>query len=505
MLGLLALMGTALMASLIDTDEDDGDVAPEGVADTPPEEENLDLGASFVETDEGIVLERGADETGSLAVVYYYDDEDAGTNLAIETYEARFYLVPEEVDWSNLNWENQQDIPGASNFAGNSYELADFEETQQLELLGTIDLLSLAEDHAAGGAAERLSDVAQDAVAEMITSNAPFESYLLTATTDGDELISMLPADYIETRNGIPETVVTTDTTGTDAGDWLAAGSPGLTIDGGAGNDLLVGQVDNTTLIGGDGSDFLSMRRDMITDDPAFALVEGASAIGGLGDDTLSLESGEALGEAGNDRISILEGTASGGEGKDTIDTFGNWEVSVFGDSGNDNLQLNGSGTTGDGGAGDDRVNVGAGAVGFGGLGSDTLGVDRGGEADGGSGDDLFQVWDFLNSDDGPAVLTGGAGADVFDALVRNPFGDASAVPFMQITDFDPSEDVLQVGSWSSDYPIVSIDIEEDASGAFTDVRLTFDTSNQGLEAGIGLIRLDGVTGLTPADIVLVE
>lgn len=69
------------------------------VPDTPDEPEITgDFGASFSATRTDVEIELGEDETGSLAVAYYEDTEDASEFF--EVVEARFYLVPEETDWS---------------------------------------------------------------------------------------------------------------------------------------------------------------------------------------------------------------------------------------------------------------------------------------------------------------------------------------------------------------------------------------------------------------------
>ena len=81
--------------------------------DTPVEpDEPLYTGASFSQDGDTVELELGEDETGSLAVFYYTDTEDNGDPDGwVQVSEARFYLVPDSVDWSGPDWASQSDIP----------------------------------------------------------------------------------------------------------------------------------------------------------------------------------------------------------------------------------------------------------------------------------------------------------------------------------------------------------------------------------------------------------
>ena len=182
--------------------------------------------------------------------------------------------------------------------------------------------------------------------------------------------------------------------TGGDSANTIdASGFNGpVTIDGGAGNDVLTGGDGGATITGGTGADTI---------------------IGGTGADDL---------RGGDDNDSIL-----GGDGQDTI----------LGDAGNDILNGGGdndtvSGSAGsdtiDGGAGDDVLNGngGSGDILTGGTGNDTL--------DGGDGDDRVSETadtdfvltdssltsaatgtDSLTSIEG-GILNGGAGANSIDA-----------------------------------------------------------------------------------------
>ena len=145
-------------------------------------------------------------------------------------------------------------------------------------------------------------------------------------------------------------------------------------VDGGAGNDVLIGNDGANRLIGYGGNDRIEGRGG---DDPDLA--------GGDGDDRI-------LGEAGNDAIRA-------GEGADTVD----------GSDGNDDI-LSGPGrNTVTAGAGDDTVVAGDDADSIsGGAGKDSIQAGHGDNfVDGGDGDD------FLTANDQKDRVLGGAGNDV--------------------------------------------------------------------------------------------
>lgn len=192
----------------------------------------------------------GEDDTRALAVIYYDDAEDGSSDL-LETYEARFYLVPEDNTWSEVTWENRSDIPGASQDPDQwYYELDDFEASQGLELIGTVDLKpalnarldvnGLSSIDSANEGLRFFDTIGDDAL--QITANRPVDTYSLSANTDGDDLVSFLPTDYGRTVNGVPETFADESATGTESNEWLFATVNDVTNgteDGGAGDDLL--------------------------------------------------------------------------------------------------------------------------------------------------------------------------------------------------------------------------------------------------------------------------
>lgn len=251
--------------------------------------------------------------------------------------------------------------------------------------------------------------------------------------------------------------------------EWLggAGAATGLLIDGGGGNDTLVGSAFNDTLIGGDGTNSLTGGAG---DDLFF--IGAADSIGGgtgfdtahvVGDGDLTLDLGSASIErlfsgGGNDNLNAGAGAVQidAGAGSDALlgselnDTLngGDGDDRLFGRGGNDAL----IGGAGDddmlGGRGNDTLAGGAGRDNmFGDDGNDLLYVDSAtsGWLDGGEGDDTvharfsggvtldlsFSIEHFIGSagddsvsaassysavdmdgGDGNDLLTGGSGAD---------------------------------------------------------------------------------------------
>ena len=480
---LLLAMLSGLVLSV--GDDDDEELIPSD-PETPedPEDPDLvgDIGASFVQTADGVEIELGEDETGSLAVLYYEDTEDRTDFL--EIYEARFYLVPEGVDWSDASYETQFDVPGAGADGQDPflYELADFEAYHGLELLGVVNLDDPMVDTTAPN--EGVGD---------IVANGPVEGYFLTANTDGDELISFLPEDFVVLRNGVPEVVVEQDTTGTEGTDWLNASADGIAVSGGAGDDILTTTNADVILEGGVGNDTIE------------AFASDAMILGGEGDDYIRGTSATITGGEGNDRIDVFSGLAEGGEGNDRLQNYPDGPALLYGQAGDDTVSASGTESRAFGGAGNDFVGVDNGAIGHGGNGEDHLQVKSGSVAFGGAGDDLFTVWNQFRDPDGPATVTGGEGADTIDARVWNAGGGEADQIYLHMTDFDPAEDVLQVGVFQTqDSRVVDIEIIESPDGSGTDVRVEY-SPRFGNEPGIAVIRLEGTTGLSEDQIIITD
>lgn len=483
--------GILLSSTLIGDDDEasvqeDTDIDIDIDIDTDPVVEDpdilLDTGATFLQTEDGVTLDLGDDETGTLAVIHY-TDYDAHDGLEVDV--ARFYLVPEGVDWSGASIETRWEVPGADAFDGDptDYDLAAFEEQFDLELLGVVDLL--------GNSYE--TDNPNDRIGE-ITSNAPLETYLLGAVTDYDQVISFLPADALLRHGGVDEVPVIEDTTGSNGVDWLSADADGITVDGAGGDDYLGTDNSNVTLVGGLGDDHITFAgSDVIVN-------------AGEGDDQIYGSEGALAGTidggAGNDIITLYSGTAHGGEGDDNLRGYHNTDTGpgiLYGGAGNDYVSANGNGSQAHGGAGNDDIILRNGAVGYGGEGDDNLQILSGSTAFGGDGDDLLEVRSQLNDPGGPIIVTGGNGADIFKATVFGARDGEADTIFMRVTDFDPAEDILQIGTfWSSD-EVDSFEIVEADDGSYTDVRVTYaDAPSIPV-----VIRLDGTTGVTADQVVI--
>ena len=200
-----------------------------------------------------------------------------------------------------------------------------------------------------------------------------------------------------------------------------------LTIDGGNGNDTIIGSVDFPTDInGGHGN-------DTITGGSAADTIKGGdgrdSILAGAGNDVINAGDGHDFvnGEAGNDDIDAGDGqdTVFGDVGNDTI-LGGDGLDSLMGDDGDDEIHGDHGNDVIDGGLGDDRIFGGAdddqinGNIGndviFGGGGNDVLqGSDGDDRVEGGTGNDTVDGGagnDLVKGDQGDDLLDGSSGND---------------------------------------------------------------------------------------------
>ncbi|MEP0888711.1 calcium-binding protein [Leptolyngbya sp. FACHB-16] len=194
-------------------------------------------------------------------------------------------------------------------------------------------------------------------------------------------------------------------------------------MDGGAGNDILIAGPTFDALSGGEGNDQLY----------------GGDAIdtldGGSGDDFLDAgnDNDDLSGAAGND-------TLDGGNGNDFL-SGGNGNDSLFGRAGNDTLGGDEGNDSLFGGAGDDFLQGEAGSdIIFGGVGNDTLT---------GGGPSSYNSFGVTDS------LTGGDGADSF-ILGDNFYSYYSGDGYAVIEDWWPSEgDRIQARGDATLYQLV--------------------------------------------------
>lgn len=200
-------------------------------------------------------------------------------------------------------------------------------------------------------------------------------------------------------------------------GQDVAIGNVALFIDGGAGDDAITGTAGRDNINGGDGNDNIVSRDgdDIIRAGSGDDIVDG-----GGGDDQISGEDGNdtVFGGNGNDTIEGGFGNDSilAGDGNDNV-TGGFGDDYILGDRGNDLMEgmagrdviIGGSGDdTLDGGRNDDTLIANSGNDKIrgdhgddfikGGAGNDTI--------DGGDGDDV------VNAEDGDDAISGGDGDD---------------------------------------------------------------------------------------------
>ncbi|OAN75208.1 hypothetical protein A8B78_16765 [Jannaschia sp. EhC01] len=229
---------------------------------------------------------------------------------------------------------------------------------------------------------------------------------------------------------------------------------------GTGGADAQTGSLNDEMITGGDGQDAL---------------------FGGEGDDTLMAGAGndEMHGDTGNDDLQGDAGVdfLDGGEGHDTLDGGGDRDL-LFGGDGDDVLY---------GGAADDFLQGGMGADMLnGGSGNDTLdGVFGDGATDmddadvlwGGDGDDHL----IIGQGD---TAHGGAGADTFTtgSYVEN------AEVAGHVTDFNPTEDRIEVIFDPQESPDPTLEVLDFADGSGADIILN----------GEVILSVAGAQGLDP-------
>lgn len=238
---------------------------------------------------------------------------------------------------------------------------------------------------------------------------------------------------------------------------WTDESIPMPAIDGGEGDDHLVGTIGDDRIYGNDGND-------------ALYGLDGADRMsGGRGNDTL-------IGDGGSDTMNGEEGDDSliGGDGDDSMDggagrdvmmgesgldrmAGGDGDDSLYGFEGNDLL---------DGGEGDDHLD--------GGAGDDTIYGNRGYDhLDGGSGDDLLSA----GADGGE--LQGGAGNDVY--LVERGNGTVKIRQALGVPLFDDSGSLI-AGPSELNAAASDIDVVRFGNGISPeDVVLSYDTTSSSL------------------------
>ena len=172
-----------------------------------------------------------------------------------------------------------------------------------------------------------------------------------------------------------------------------------LMMNGGVGNDTILGSQDGDSLNGNEGTDAIN---GLAGNDSITGTAGNDVLAGGLGDDTLDGGDGEDFitGNAGNDRI-------RGGAGNDTLRGFEGDDI-LDGQSGDDNLNGMDGNDVIRGGVGKDQI--------VGGSGDDSLDGGRNDDSiNGNSGNDSIvgdHGNDFISAGDGNNTVYGGDGND---------------------------------------------------------------------------------------------
>ena len=257
-------------------------------------------------------------------------------------------------------------------------------------------------------------------------STLTVDSSISQVTVDGgggDDTLTLTDMDrvcrgFVDIRGGNGEDLLTglnakigpmrVAMEGGDGNDTIVGTSGDDTLSGDAGNDRIRGGLGNDLIFGGAGID--SINGDA-GNDTLFG-GDGTGTLVGDGADTLS-------GDAGNDSLNGDQGNniLSGGDGNDTI-TGGDGNDTITGDNGNDSL-LGGSGMDSlSGGNGNDTMNGGRNDdILNGGAGNDSICGDHGNDTIlGGTGDDT------INGGDGDDVIQGQSGNDLITGADGNDF-----------------------------------------------------------------------------------
>ncbi|MEG4075477.1 calcium-binding protein [Microcoleus sp. Pol14C2] len=381
-------------------------------------------------------------------------------------------------------------------------------------------------DTALGGAGDDF--IVSASVPNVISSVGASSSFpgfagrnLLDGGVGNDTIVAAFSSDTMIGGEGNDSLSGTfTNAAGGDGNDTLDAtraffggtGTALITLEGGLGNDLLIGYTNPTTgssftvtnlMNGSEGSDTIifGSQRDRVIGNFA-------------GNDFISYASGVTFSGTVANLISDTLGSnfITGGNGTDVI-TTGNGDDILFGDSSNATDSL--------GGAGDDTLNAGAGndtmLGGFGndyligGDGNDSLGGGPGADTlIGGSGNDSFYYNNFGEGAVGTNTdqigdFTIGQDKFIFQLNGSNGFPNLRVVPN---TNRISSQAFLAVesGSYNSSFgpagagPTEPFVFYENSTG-----RLGFDSDGfGGSDPGVTLAILNGRPGITAADITLI-
>ncbi len=246
---------------------------------------------------------------------------------------------------------------------------------------------------------------------------------------------------------------------GGDGNDQIIGGGGAEFLFGGAGSDFIIGGGDRDEIMGGAGDDILygddfgynrTNASDSMWGEAGDDILHGGKGVdflaGGEGDDLIygGIDDDELTGEEGNDFLYGEEGEddIDGREGDDTIDGGPNWDR-LLGGEGNDTIT---------GGIGNDRI--------YGEDGMDLIfGGDDNDRIEGGAGSDR------INGDAGADQLMGGRDADWFIFKGKGALSGTDT-----ILDFEDGTDrivfeKLGVNRYSEDGGAGSVFAREDGAG----------------------------------------
>jgi len=191
----------------------------------------------------------------------------------------------------------------------------------------------------------------------------------------------------------------------------------GLTVDAGAGDDVLTGGTGADDLDGEDGDDTFVLNDafgdDTITggeaDETDGDVIDGSGLTEDVTVDFSGPEAGTITSDTGTANFSEVEAietgagddTINGSDGDDVVTTNEGVDI-LFGGAGDDTLDAGDDDDEITGGTGADSISAGAG--------DDTITFSDGDTADGGEGDDLFVLEDLGEPENGVITITGGSG-----------------------------------------------------------------------------------------------
>ncbi len=434
------------------------------------------------EDDDGtIAISLDEGQTGSI-IALKIDSIDYDSTTAALATQLQFYHLPETQTFTTDPVWSGQDLTFESVI-----------DQENLTLLATFDLGEILYDRDNYEGSFTTQDNRVEPPSISVPQDIPIYR-LQISEIDGHTYNTVLQEDetfspfeeVIPTHFGVPAIDASDGiTNGTNSKDWIIASenSQATTLNGLGEDDRIEVGATDISVFGGSGDDRIT------------GLISQDRVYGGLQSDLID---STVHGDAGDDDLWINSGaSAYGGNGDDAIWASSDTDpVLAYGGEGGDQIYLGGFKATGYGGADNDTFNIGKGATGYGGSGNDYMNPERNGTAFGGDGDDRFHVVNFFRDEGAAPEVTGGAGSDRFEALVRNPVQDET-IDYLHIADFDIAEDVLVVGAWGP-ADVVSIDAQEAADGSHTIVTIEFGAQSQGgsyLDGpSYATIRLDGVT-----------